>query len=440
MKLAILLAPVLAFGQHIMPIQGYSTPLRAAQTASIATTTDGNGIDYHGGPVMLGTPMVHTILYGAWVGNPAVPVINDFLTNLGASAYEKINASYHDGAGNFVSGDLVPGLQVFDSFSRGAILTDADIQAIVAAHINVDLPADPNALYTVVVSTGITVTAFGAQFGVNFCGYHGWFTLNGITTKYILVGDATAHGLNCQVQTTGPNGNAADLIVNVFAHEIEEAISDPELNAWYDVNGQENADKCAWTFGQTYIAPNGAKANMKLGVRDFLIQRNWLNKKGGACALVDDSATWPTVTISLPLPNAVYQCDSTNFFSVTASISAVDYLGNPIPVGYPGQSEAAYWQLGTGGNTLDKTGGIGTAALYFQSPLTVRTPCIYGPPAYAQTYYIDRGSVSARVGSPGGDIGSTVSVPFTVKQYVAPPPPPPPPPPCKQRGKSGKCF
>src|ERR1019366_3875163 len=66
---------------------------------------------------------------------------------------------------------------------------------------------------------------------------------------------------------------------------LEEAISDPNLNAWYDSSGNENADKCAWTFGAEYTVSNGSKANMKLGARDYLIQQNWLNAGGGYCAL-----------------------------------------------------------------------------------------------------------------------------------------------------------
>ena len=38
-------------------------------------------------------------------------------------------------------------------------------------------------------------------------------------------------------------------MVSVIAHELEETNTDPNLNAWYDSNGSEDADKCAWTFG-----------------------------------------------------------------------------------------------------------------------------------------------------------------------------------------------
>ena len=89
----------------------------------------------------------------------------------------------------------------------------------------------------------------------------------------------------CAAQSTGPNGNAgADGMASIIAHESEEAISDPDLNAWYDRRGAENADKCAWTFGITYAVANGSLANMKLGSRDFLIQQNWVNSGSGNCA------------------------------------------------------------------------------------------------------------------------------------------------------------
>ena len=87
-------------------------------------------------------------------------------------------------------------------------------------------------------------------------------------------------------QTTGHNGNAgADEMANIIAHELEEAVTDPDLNGWYHFIGEKNADKCARSFGATYTSQNGAKANMRLGSRDFLIQQNWVNASGGFCAL-----------------------------------------------------------------------------------------------------------------------------------------------------------
>jgi len=82
------------------------------------------------------------------------------------------------------------------------------------------------------------------------------------------------------VQTVSPNNNVAlDATASVFAHEVDETITDPFLNAWYDSRGAENADKCAWTFGTTLPvgAPaNVAKYNVTYGSYKYLIQQNWL--------------------------------------------------------------------------------------------------------------------------------------------------------------------
>ena len=95
---------------------------------------------------------------------------------------------------------------------------------------------------------------------------------------------ASGHGIASRA--TGASGRSAaganagvDGMVSVIAHELEETNTDPNLNAWYDANGAEDADKCAWTFGQTLsTTSSGAFYNMTLptsssGTRNFLIQR-----------------------------------------------------------------------------------------------------------------------------------------------------------------------
>jgi hypothetical protein len=58
-------------------------------------------------------------------------------------------------------------------------------------------------------------------------------------------------------QTTHSQGLAA--LANVSAPELSEARTDPATpGAWYDSQGQENGDKCAWTFNVPYVTfPNG---------------------------------------------------------------------------------------------------------------------------------------------------------------------------------------
>lgn len=66
---------------------------------------------------------------------------------------------------------------------------------------------------------------------------------------------------------------------------IPEEIGDPDLNAWYDSSGEENADKCAWTFGTESTASNGSKYNVTFGGSHYLIQQNWVNANGGGCSM-----------------------------------------------------------------------------------------------------------------------------------------------------------
>lgn len=111
--------------------------------------------------------------------------------------------------------------------------------------------------------------------------------------KYAFVGDG-ARCLNaCAAQRIlSPNDNlGADAMANVIAHELEETVTDPQpRSGWADDRGQENADKCAWTFEPSYTAPNGSFYNMELvnddlGIdRLFYIQRNWVNDSGGYCS------------------------------------------------------------------------------------------------------------------------------------------------------------
>lgn len=57
------------------------------------------------------------------------------------------------------------------------------------------------------------------------------------------------------VFVSSPNGDPAiDAAVNIFAHELAETATDPLLNAWWaDSDGDENADKCSFNFGEGFL-------------------------------------------------------------------------------------------------------------------------------------------------------------------------------------------
>jgi hypothetical protein len=238
-----------------------------------------NGISYHGGPVMTGTPNLHYIWYGNWSGNSATTLLTSLAQSLGGSSYEAINGTYYNGSNTHVSGQLSYAGSSNNNYSRGTALGDADILAVVSA----TNPTDTNGIYFVLTSADVNETS---GFCTQYCGWHDHATVNGHDIKYAFVGNPDRCPSACEDQTTSPNGNAgADGMASIIAHESEEAISDPDLNAWYDSRGYENADKCAWTFGTEATASNGSKYNVTLGGKHYLIQQNWVNASGGYCAM-----------------------------------------------------------------------------------------------------------------------------------------------------------
>jgi len=263
--------------------KGHNGAGQAGKTGSAKVGS--NGIFYHGGPVILGTTNMYYIWYGNWTGNTATSILQDFSAGIGGSSYYNINTTYYDGANRHVTNavhKVDATSTTTDNYSHGTALSDADVQSIVTSAISSGrLPTDANGVYFVLTSADVNETS---GFCTQYCGWHTRATINGADIKYSFVGNPDRCPSACAAQTIGPNGNAgADAMASIIAHELEEAVTDPDLNAWYDTRGRENADKCAWTFGSTYIV-NGAHANMPLGGREFLIQQNWVNASGGFCA------------------------------------------------------------------------------------------------------------------------------------------------------------
>jgi hypothetical protein len=255
----------------------------SGQASHQAKIGGGNGISYHGGPVMAAAKNVYYIWYGNWSGNTASTILTDLMNNLGGSPYFNINTTYYNGTGAKVSNAISYLGSTTDNYSQGTALSDAQVQQVVSDAITSGrLPKDSNAVYFVLTSADVNETS---GFCTQYCGWHTHGTIGGSDIKYAFIGNPDRCPSACEAQTTSPNGNAgADGMASIIAHELEEAATDPDLNAWYDTRGQENADKCAWTWGTTSTLSSGAKYNMTLGARNYLIQQNWVNASGGYCA------------------------------------------------------------------------------------------------------------------------------------------------------------
>lgn len=251
-------------------------------------------IIYHNGPVMPGQANIYLIWYGNWSmpGNDGYTrmVVTDLVANLGGGSYFQINAGYEDLNGNGPSGSLIYTASFTDSYSRGATLSALDIQSIVSDQIlNPGLPVDPAGIYIVLGSSDVHANVPGFC-QLNGAPHHGFFMLNGTQVKYAFIGNP----LRCpsvgapHLTFPGPTPNddfGADGIANMLAAVLSNTVTNPTGSGWFDRYGFENSTKCQGIFGPTYGASNGSRANIRLGMRDYLIQQNWVNARKGFCSM-----------------------------------------------------------------------------------------------------------------------------------------------------------
>jgi hypothetical protein len=276
--------PSIKNGDDFVP-SGKGLPLVRPGAAGKARNRKSTVMAYHGGPLMLGTVNVYDIWYGDWSGSDAPGILTDFIANLGGSPYERIDSTYYDRAGLRPSGQLSLAVSYAVPAYLGNALSDDDVEQVVVEAIEGGhLPRDPNGVYFVLAAADVGETS---GFCTQYCGWHASDGIGGTDVKFAFVGNPARCPSACEPQPVGPNGDAAaDAMASIIAHEGEEAISDPDLNAWFDGRGAENADKCAWTYGTLSTAPNGARYNLTLASgRHYLIQRNWVNANGGYCAM-----------------------------------------------------------------------------------------------------------------------------------------------------------
>jgi hypothetical protein len=115
------------------------------------------------------------------------------------------------------------------------------------------------------------------------CAYTGYCAYHGDTPSgAIYANQPYAAAAGCD-EGQYPNGasNQADPTINVVSHEHMEAITDPQLNAWFDAAGYEIGDKCAWDFGAVQ-GSNGSEYNQTINSHHYFLQREYSNS-GSAC-------------------------------------------------------------------------------------------------------------------------------------------------------------
>jgi hypothetical protein len=196
---------------------------------------------YHGGQIMP-TAMTQSIFWGkGWAGytGDKIDGMDLWYVGFGDSNYAKTSDEYTGSNGQVTSGTTHLGHIVDSTAASGGSSTSA-ILAEVCKEITSPDP-DGNGYYAVYTDV--------PRGHANYCAYHSYGACGGKRVQFAFFFDLDGDP-GCDPQdTSGLHSQGLAAIANVSGHELSEARTDPASpGAWYDSKGEENGDKCAWTF------------------------------------------------------------------------------------------------------------------------------------------------------------------------------------------------
>ena len=114
-----------------------------------------------------------------------------------------------------------------------------------------------------------------------YCGYHST-TADGLI-HYAIIPYNAIRG-HCQSNNPRPNASTADPTLSTIAHELAEAVTDPDGSAWTDSGGEEIADLCISTFGPVIGGSGNRRYNENINGGHYYLQELWSNAVGRCAA------------------------------------------------------------------------------------------------------------------------------------------------------------
>jgi hypothetical protein len=283
----------LTFGHiHIAPAAGVLPPLGSL-----------NNLQYGGGQTMHTTSQSYAIFWEPSKlqdGTPTQvsPTYNSLLTryfqDVGGSRLYNNNTQYYDTTAHIANSSSFstswldtspyPASDCTDSSTPGNCISDAAIQAEVKKAMTANgWTGGLNKMFFVFTSAneGSCASAGECAYAV-YCAYHSYFSNAAGQTVIYANQPYAGSSSGCMVPSSPNNDIDADSTINVTSHEHMEAVTDPQLDAWTDLTGQEIGDKCAWDFGTPSL--DGGAANVQWNGDYYIVQQEWDNAIGG-CTL-----------------------------------------------------------------------------------------------------------------------------------------------------------
>ena len=213
----------------------------------------------HGGPVMP-TTVTAAIFWGpSWATSAGDKIsgMDTWYGGFGGSNYAGTSNEYSGTNGQVTSSVSYLGHHVDTTTASGGGSTSA----ILAEVCRVIPSPVSNGYYAVYTDL--------PRGNAGYCAWHSWGACGGTNVQFAffwkLDGDA-----GCDPQSTvGGESQGLAALANVSGHELSEARTDPRGTGWFDRQGNENGDKCAWTFNAPFVTfSNGSQ---------WKIQGEWSN-------------------------------------------------------------------------------------------------------------------------------------------------------------------
>ena len=256
-------AGVIALGaQDVQRGNGNEPPMLGLHWAKDFAHPGGGGrnvnMTSHGGPIMT-TAATAAIFWGPGWSSPGDKIsgIDSWYVGFNGSNYAGTSNEYTGTNGQVTSSTSYGGHYLDSTTASGGGSTSA----ILAEVCNVIPNPVSNGYYA--VYTDLPRGTAG------YCAWHSWGSCGSTPVQFAffwkLDGDA---GCDPGSTVSGESQGLAAL-ANVSGHELSEARTDPRGSGWFDQQGAENGDKCAWSFNAPYVTfSNGSK---------WKIQGEWSN-------------------------------------------------------------------------------------------------------------------------------------------------------------------
>src|SRR5206468_7850362 len=203
---------------------------------------------YHGAGHQIPTASFFAIYWNSTVadskltatGNTLHSTIESFVSNFSNSADYSVIQQYSKA--DTIQPVLLWAGERVDKQPTQSSISDSRVQSYIASLFTSSVQPvqpNPNTLYAVYFPSGMKINLQGGMSCSSFCGYHGHFSYYGTDIKYAVFPYTDCRACSMSGKTV------FDILTIVSSHEIREAVTDPDLNAWYDSVGYEADDKCA---------------------------------------------------------------------------------------------------------------------------------------------------------------------------------------------------